>query len=72
VTKRQRIKQYKNVIDRLEQWCNAYPVDIFGDPDYSKVNQVLSEHGITLDSVPADIFRHVLQHVKEIIKPVVQ
>lgn len=50
----------------LRQWCNAYPVAVFPEPDLKCVAEVLKDAGLTLDAVSASNFRHVLKRVREI------
>lgn len=49
------------------QWCEAYPLDIFPEPDLHKARQLLEAGGITLDAVSASAMRHVLKGVLKII-----
>ena len=52
---------------RIEQWCDAYPVDIFPEPDWKRVRALLEAGGMTLDSVSASNMRHVLKGIRKII-----
>ena len=55
-------------IGKVLRWCNAYPLDIFPEPDLMKSRQVLEAAGITLDAVSASNMRHVLNGIKQILE----
>ena len=57
-------ERHRQVID----WCNAYPLDIFSEPDMKRVHVVLKDNGMTLDGVSASNFRHVLEGVRRILE----
>lgn len=52
---------------KINNWINAYPLEIFPEPDLKKAARVLSENGMTLDAISASGMRHVLKGIKEII-----
>jgi hypothetical protein len=60
------IARLEAALGGLRQWCDAYPVAVFPEPDLKRVAQVLKEAGLTLDAVSASNFRHVLTRVREI------
>lgn len=49
----------------VEQWAEAYPLDIFPEPDLKKVRAALEGVGITLDAVSASSMRHVITRVRD-------
>ena len=49
----------------LTQWLRAYPLSIFPEPDLEKAAELLKAGGQTLDSVSANMARHVLSRVIE-------
>jgi hypothetical protein len=49
----------------LDNWLSAYPLDVFPEPDLKKARELLEAGGLTLDSVSADMARHVLKRVIE-------
>lgn len=57
-----------DLLQEIENWCHAYPLDIFPEPDFKKVRELLEAGGITLDSVSASNMRHVLKGVAEIVQ----
>jgi len=56
-----------DVLQDIRNWTNAYPLDVFPEPDPSQVRELLAVGGITLDCVSASYMRHVLNGVKSII-----
>ena len=60
-------ERYRADLQTIKQWCDAYPVDVFPEPDMELARQGLAEVGITLDAVSASNMRHVLKGVGEII-----
>ena len=54
-------------LDKITNWCNAYPLDIFPEPDLKAVAELLKKNGMTLDSVSASNMRHVLSGIKDIL-----
>lgn len=49
-------------------WIDAYPLDLFPEPDLKKAAKVLKENGLTLDAISASNMRHVLIRMKETIE----
>jgi len=66
----ERVEELEEVIHRLNNWCRAYPLDIFPEPDFTKAEIILIEGGMTLDAISASNMRHVINGVAKIIKPV--
>ena len=52
---------------KIKRWCEAYPIDIFPEPDLKKADKVLKENGISLSAISAFSMRHVLKGVQKII-----
>lgn len=48
----------------IDNWLEAYPTDMFPEPDLRQVAKVLKENGLSLDSVSASNMRHVLNRIK--------
>lgn len=63
----ERMELENEKFEKIKQWCEAYPLDIFPEPDLKKAAKVLKENGITLDAISASNMRHVLSGVKAII-----
>jgi len=60
-------EQAIETLERIKQWCEAYPLSIFPEPDWDKVRQGLESVGITVDSVSASNMRHVVTGIKNLI-----
>lgn len=61
----------ENIQDKLAkivQWIEAYPLEVFPEPDLKKAAKVLKENGMTLDAISASNMRHVLNGIKAIIE----
>jgi len=52
---------------RIKTWCEAYPLDVFPEPDMNEARLALTFSGISLDAVSASNMRHVLKGIREII-----
>ena len=63
-----RIAELKGSFEELIQWCDAYPPNVFPEPDLKLVAQVLEGAGLSLDAVSASNFRHVLNRVGKITR----
>jgi hypothetical protein len=55
-------------LQEITQWCNAYPLTVFPEPDLKKAHELLKAGGITLDAVSASAMRHGLEGVAKIIE----
>ena len=62
------IEILRDKLYRIKQWAEAYPLNVFPEPDFKKVAKVLKENDLSLDAVSASNMRHVINGVKEIIK----
>lgn len=47
----------------LAEWLRCYALDIFPEPDLAKAAEVLKAHGMTIDSLSANMGRHILTRV---------
>ncbi len=54
---------------KIKNWCMAYPLDVFEEPDMDRAREVLKAGGINIGSVSAYCMRHVLKGIQEIIDP---
>lgn len=56
-------------LQRIVQWCDAYPVDIF-TPNREDANElaakILAPHGISLSAMHAEWARHILGGIRKI------
>ena len=47
----------------LQQWLDCYATDIFPEPDLKKAAEILKANGMTIDSLSAEMGRHILTRV---------
>ena len=64
---RKQLEVAENGIHQVDNWARAYPLDIFPEPDFKRVRELLEAGGITLDSVSASNMRHVIKGVEKIV-----
>ena len=63
-----RVESLKGKLQDVVNWSNAYPLDIFPEPDFKKVRAALEAADISLDHVSASIMRHVVTGVGDIAR----
>lgn len=63
-----RITRLEAALQRIVQWADAYPMDIFPEPDLKRSHQVLTDAGLSLDTISAAAMRHVISGVGEIAR----
>lgn len=68
VAQDERIDELIEALQRIVQWSEAYPIDIFPEPDLKKARELLAAGGITLDAVSAHCMRHVVEGVGKIAR----
>lgn len=61
-----REEELADALTRIKQWCDAYPLDIFPEPNWTAAAEVLRAHGMTLDAISASNMRHALRGVAAI------
>jgi len=64
-----RIEELEGGMQTLTKWIDAYPLEVFPEPDFKKAHEVLKENGMGIDAISASNMRHVLNGVKKIIDP---
>lgn len=60
----------KDKLHKIDQWCKAYPVDIFPEmtkEDWKKANYILERSGLVLRRITSSNFRRVLKGVEGIV-----
>jgi len=62
------IEQLRDKLERIRQWTEAYPIDVFPEPDWKKARTLLEAGGMTLDSVSASAMRRVVNGIAKIIQ----
>ena len=55
-------------IEKIIQWSEAYPLDVFPEPDFDKARKLLKDGGMTIDGISASNMRHVITEVAKIAK----
>lgn len=55
-------------LEQIVQWADAYPLNIFPEPDFEVCARVLKDAGQTLDAVSASNMRHVVDGVGKIAR----
>jgi len=55
---------------RIGQWCEAYPLDVFPEPDWGLVRFLLAAGGVSLDAVSASAMRRVVDGIRKLIEEV--
>ena len=63
-----RAEKYEEALERIVQWSEAYPLDIFPEPDFKQAAELLNAGGITLDAIAASCMRHVVEGVGKIAR----
>jgi hypothetical protein len=63
-----RIDCYEEALHKIVSWADAYPLDIFPEPDWKRARDLLALGGITLDSISAACMRHVVDGAGEIAR----
>ena len=61
-------ERMQEALEQIVRWSEAYPLDIFPEPDLKKARELLEAGGITLDAVSAHCMRHVIDAVGNIAR----
>ena len=62
----QRVEGQEDGLQRIVAWSEAYPLDVFPEPDFKKAHELLKAGGMTLDAISASNMRHVVEGVGKI------
>lgn len=68
MTQDDRIEELEEALQKIVSWSEAYPLDIFPEPDLKRARALLEAGGITLDAVSAHCMRHVIEGVGRIAR----
>lgn len=63
-----RADSLEEALQRIVQWADAYPLEVFPEPDWKRVNEVLKAAGLSLDQVSGSNMRHVVTGVGKIAR----
>ena len=69
---RGRWEHVETVLFEIEQWCRAYPVKVFPEPDFTRAAELLAAGGMSLDAISASNMRHVLTSIEDNIAAIRQ
>ena len=58
----------REALRRIVEWADAYPRDIFPEPDWRKARNALEGFGLTLGAISAANMRHVIKGVGQIAR----
>ena len=64
----EKLERYEEALWRIAKWSEAYPLEIFPEPDLHKAHALLQAGGMTLDAISANAMRHVVTGVGKIAK----
>jgi hypothetical protein len=70
-TDTERIEELEDVLRRIQQWCDAYPIGLFvpvSTDDMKRADTLLRTAGISMGAMHAQWGRHILQGIGDIIK----
>lgn len=60
-------EHYDDLFANIKNWCEAYPISVFPEPDFKKAHEVLKANGMTLDAISASNMKHVITQVQNMI-----
>ncbi len=61
-------EHFAEALERIVQWSDAYPLEIFPEPDFKRAAELLQAGGMTLDAISASNMRHVVVGVGKIAR----
>jgi hypothetical protein len=61
------IEEMQESLSIIRNFINAYPIDVFPEPDFKRAAEVLKREGMTLDSISASNMRYVLTRIDDIL-----
>jgi hypothetical protein len=69
----QEVEELRSDNERMEAnlmaifaWCDAYPLDVFPEPDWEKSRELLKAGGQTIDCISAANMRNVVNGVRSL------
>ena len=62
------VERLREALDKINDWSKAYPLDLFPEPDFKQVRDLLAAGGIPIDVVSASNMRHVVEGVGKIAR----
>jgi NTP pyrophosphatase (non-canonical NTP hydrolase) len=61
----ERNDELEEILARVKQWCEAYPIDLFIPPDWDEVKEKLGDKLLT--RVSAANMRHITEGIVKVI-----
>ncbi len=62
------VARLREALEAIVSWSEAYPLDVFPEPDFKRAHQLLQAGGMTLDAISASNMRRVVEGVGKIAK----
>ena len=63
-----KLEATEDALRQIVSWANAYPLEVFPEPDFVRAHELLKAGGMTLDVISASNMRHVVEGVGRIAK----
>jgi hypothetical protein len=63
-----RIEALEAALRRIAEWSDAYPLEVFPEPDLARARVVLEAADMSLDAISASAMRHVVVGIGKIAK----
>ena len=63
-----KLEAMEDALRQIAQWSDAYPLDVFPEPNFARAHELLKAGGMTLDAISASNMRHVVEGVGRIAK----
>ena len=57
-----------DALEQLQKLADAYPVEVWPEPDLKRAHELLSAGGMGLDSISAHVRRSVLAQIRAIVR----
>jgi len=61
-------ERLRDALEKIDKWAEAYPIEVFQEPDWERAEVVLREAGMSLTAISAANMRFVLQGVQKIAR----
>ena len=58
-------ERLREELESFVRWAQAYPIDVFSEPDLKRAHELLLAGGMALDAVSASIMRRVVGDIGE-------
>ena len=58
----------RDALEHIAQWSEAYPTEVFPEPDFAQAASALASSGMSIDAVSASNMRHATKGVGKIAR----